>query len=157
MDADLGCGLVCPLNASIALKPMAALMRSAGERVVVGVKKMKRWGMCTLSDVLQDVKDELHHYRLIVSLAPPAVNDGDQRAVQGVEVLSWEGLPIAPGHISHLKLQNKPLISFKIVTPRSLCYKLYNYALRKSYVICSAHQSETNMNFTVKRSQIIFQ
>lgn len=80
--------------------------------------------VCALSDVLQDVKDKLHHDGLVAPLAPPAVYDGDQHAIQGVQVLSWEGLPIAPGHKSHLKLQNKPLISFNIVTPRSLCCKL---------------------------------
>lgn len=31
-------------NAFIDLNPMAALMRSAGDRVVVRVKKMKWWG-----------------------------------------------------------------------------------------------------------------
>lgn len=40
-----------------------------------------------LCDVLQDVKDELHHDGLVASLAPPAVNDGNERAVQGVQVL----------------------------------------------------------------------
>lgn len=45
MDADLGCGLVRPLDAFIALKPMAALMRSAGDRVVVRDKKMKQCGV----------------------------------------------------------------------------------------------------------------
>lgn len=53
MDADLGCGLVRPLNAIIALKPMAALMRSAGDRVVVRVEKDEIvWGVYALSDVL---------------------------------------------------------------------------------------------------------
>lgn len=33
-------------NAFIDLNPMAALMRSAGDRVVVRVKKMKWWGVC---------------------------------------------------------------------------------------------------------------
>lgn len=48
MDADHGCGLVRPFffNAFIDLNPMAALMRSAGDRVVVRVKKMKWWGVC---------------------------------------------------------------------------------------------------------------
>lgn len=103
MDADLGCGPVRPLNAVIiALKLMAALMRSARDRVVVRVKEMKQCGVCALSDVLQDVKDELHHYRLLAPLAAPAVNDSVQHAVQGVEILSWEGLPVAPSHKSHL-------------------------------------------------------
>lgn len=56
-----------------------------------------------LSDVLQDVKDQLHHNGLVASLVPPAVDDGDQHAVQGVEVLSGEGLPVAPSYKSHLK------------------------------------------------------
>lgn len=102
------------LNAIIALNPMAALMRSAGDRVVVRVKKMKWWGgcvrACALSDVLQDVKDKLHHNRLVTPLPPPAVYDGGKHAIQGVEVPSWEVLPIAPGHKSHLKLQHKPLV-----------------------------------------------
>lgn len=63
--------------------------------------------MCALSDVLQDVKDELHHHGVIASLAPSTVNDGGEHAIQGVEVLSWKGLPIAPSHEPHLKLQNK--------------------------------------------------
>lgn len=33
-------------NAFIDLNPMAALMRSTGDRVVVRVKKMKWWGVC---------------------------------------------------------------------------------------------------------------
>lgn len=99
-------------NAFIDLNPMAALRRSAGDRVVVRVKKMKWWGgcVCALSDVLQDVKDELHHNRLVTPLPPPAVYDGGKHAIQGVEVPSWEVLPIAPGHKSHLKLQHKPLV-----------------------------------------------
>lgn len=102
MDTDLGCGLVRPLDVFIALKQMAALMRSARDRVVVRVKRMKIVGHVALSDVLQDVKDKLHPYRLVAPLAPPAVYDRDQHAIQGVEVLSWEGLPIAPSHKSHL-------------------------------------------------------
>lgn len=65
---------------------------------------------CALSDVLQDVKDKLHHNRLVTPLPPPAVYDGGKHAIQGVEVPSWEVLPIAPGHKSHLKLQHKPLV-----------------------------------------------
>lgn len=103
------------LNAFIALEPMAARMRRAGDRVVVRVKKMKQcygvfvclcgcvW-VCahTLSDVLQDVKDELHHNGLVTPLAPPAVYDRNQHAIQGIEILRGEGLPIAPSHKSHL-------------------------------------------------------
>lgn len=83
--------------------------------------------MCALSDVLQDVEDKLHHNGLVAPLAPPAVDDGDHHAIQSVEILSWEGLPVTPSHKSHLKLQNKPLITLNTVTPTSLCYKLYNY------------------------------
>lgn len=60
-------------------------------------------GRHALSNVLQDVKDKLHHDRLIIPFAPPAVHDGDQHAIQGIEVLGGEGLPIAPSHKSHLK------------------------------------------------------
>ena len=58
---------------------------------------------CVLGNVLQNVEDEFHDYGLLVSLAPPAVDDRDQHAIQGIEVLSWEVLAIAAGHISHLK------------------------------------------------------
>lgn len=61
-----------------------------------------------LSDVLQDIKDKLHNDGLFSPRAAPAVDDRDQNAVQGIEVLSWERLPIAPGHKSNLKRQNKP-------------------------------------------------
>lgn len=64
--------------------------------------------VCALSDVLQDVKDKLHHHGFIASLAPSTVDDGGEHAIQGVEVPSWKGLPIAPSHEPHLKLQNKP-------------------------------------------------
>lgn len=60
-----------------------------------------------LGDILQDVKDELHHNGPVTPLAPPAVNDRDQRAVKGVQVLSWEGLPIAAGHKSNLKMNQE--------------------------------------------------
>lgn len=94
---------------------MAAVMSSAADRAMVRVTEIK-WSVCTLSDVLQDVKDQLHHNRLVASLAPPAVNDRDQRAVDGVQVLSWERLPVAASHKSDLKLQNKPLITLNILT-----------------------------------------
>lgn len=79
--------------------------------------------VCSLSDVLQDVKDKLHHDGLIAPLVPPAVYDRDQHAIEGVEVPSWEGLPVASSHKSYLKLQNKSLTSFNMVTPWALCYK----------------------------------
>lgn len=59
--------------------------------------------LSSLSDVLKDVKNELHHYGLAVPLAPPAVDDRNQHAIQRIEVLSWEGLPIASCHKSSLK------------------------------------------------------
>lgn len=37
--------------------------------------------VCALSDVLQNIKDKLHHEGLFASLSPPAVNDGDQHAI----------------------------------------------------------------------------
>lgn len=86
---------------------MAALMRSAEDRVVVRVEKMKECGVSDLSDILQDVKNELHHNGLLSSSAPPAVDDRDEHAVQGVEILSGEWLPVAPSHKPHLKLQKK--------------------------------------------------
>lgn len=81
--------------------------------------------MSLLSDVLQDVKDELHHDGLVAPLAPPAVYDWDQHAVQGVQVLSREGKPVAPSHKSHLESQKKPAISFTLAAPRSFGYNLY--------------------------------
>lgn len=62
-------------------------------------------GCVLLSDVLQDIKDELHHKRLVASLAPPAGYDGSQHVIQGVQVLGRERLPIAPSHKPHLKKQ----------------------------------------------------
>lgn len=68
-------------------------------------------GCVLLSDVLQDIKDELHHKRLVAPLAPPAGYDGSQHVIQGVQVLGRERLPIAPSHKPHLKKQTIPLQS----------------------------------------------
>lgn len=113
MDADLGCGPVRPLDASFAPETVGSTDETLPETESwSGLKRCERVCVCVraLSDVLQDVEDELHHDGLVVPLAPPAVDDGDQHAVQGVEVLSWEGLPVAPSHKSHLELQNNELL-----------------------------------------------
>lgn len=68
-------------------------------------------GCFLLSDVLQDVKDELHHKRVVASLTPPAGHNGSQHVIQGVQVLGRERLPIAPSHKSHLKKQTISLQS----------------------------------------------
>lgn len=63
-----------------------------------------RWKeMVVLGDVLQDVKDELHHRGLVVPRSAFAVNHGSQNAIEGAEVLSWEELPVTPSHKSNLQ------------------------------------------------------
>lgn len=62
-----------------------------------------------LSNVLQNVKDELHHNRLFASLTPPTVENRSQDTVQGVQVLSWERQSIATGHKSHLPMSKQTI------------------------------------------------
>lgn len=78
-------------------------------------------GCVLLSDVLQDIKDELYHKRLVASLAPPAGYDGSQHVIQDVEVLGRERLPIAPSHKTHLKIQTIKF-SHNLNDSTFLCY-----------------------------------
>lgn len=78
-------------------------------------------GCVLLSDVLQDIKDELHHKCLVASLAPPAGYDGSQHVIQGVEVLGRERLPIAPSHKSHLEKKKPNHLSSVKTGIRKVC------------------------------------
>lgn len=91
MSSDL------PFSALLALKPIA------GDALVITL--MKCWDVCSLSSDLQNVKDELHYDRLSSLPVAPAVYDGSHHTTQSIEVLSWEGLSITPGHKSLLKIQ----------------------------------------------------
>lgn len=55
-----------------------------------------------LRDDLQDVEDELHDDGALAQLAGPAVDDGDQSAVQVAQVLREEGLPVTARQVTHL-------------------------------------------------------
>lgn len=56
-----------------------------------------------LRDDLQDVEDQLHDHRALAQLTRPAVNDGDQSAVQVAQVLRQERLAVASDQITHLR------------------------------------------------------
>lgn len=85
-------------------------LTAAEDRVAVSIRSTIT-GCVLLSDVLQDIKDELYHKKFVVSLAPPAGYDGSQHVIQDVEVPGRERLPIAPSHKSHLKIQTNYLQS----------------------------------------------
>lgn len=46
--------------------------------------KINKQACAFLSDVLQNVKDELHHNGLFATLTPPTVEDRSQNTIQGV-------------------------------------------------------------------------
>lgn len=79
-------------------------LTAAGDRVAVSIRSTIT-GCVLLSDVLQDIKDELYHKRFVASLAPPAGYHRSQHVIQDVQVLGRERLPIAPSLESHLKIQ----------------------------------------------------
>lgn len=79
-------------------------LTAAEDRAAVSIRTMIT-GRVLLSDVLQNIKDELHHKRLVASPAAPAGYHWSQHVIQDVEVLGGERLPIAPSHKSHLKTQ----------------------------------------------------
>lgn len=56
-----------------------------------------------LGDDLQDVKDQLHDHRPLAQLARPAVDDGDEGAVQVAQVLRQQRLTITAGQVAHLQ------------------------------------------------------
>ena len=67
-------------------------------------KKRRWWGrVCLLGDDLQDVEDQLHDHGALAQLTRPAVDDGDQGAVQVAQVLREEGLPVTPCQVAHLR------------------------------------------------------
>lgn len=57
---------------------------------------------CFLGDDLQDVEDQLHDDGALTQLTGPAVNDGDQSAVQVAQVLRQERLAVTSCQITHL-------------------------------------------------------
>lgn len=54
---------------------------TAAETELRSVLRSTISGCVLLSDVLQDIKDELYHKRLVASLAPPAGYDGSQHVI----------------------------------------------------------------------------
>ncbi len=55
-----------------------------------------------LGDDLQDVEDQLHDHGALAQLTRPAVDDGDQSAVQVAQVLRQERLAVTSCQVTHL-------------------------------------------------------
>lgn len=68
-----------------------------------------------LRDDLQDVEDQLHDDRALAQLTRPAVDDGDQSAVQVAQVLRQERLPVTSCQVTHLQ-QRTQVIDWIIST-----------------------------------------
>lgn len=70
-------------------------------------ESQRRWRR--LGDDLQDVEDQLHDDRALAQLTRPAVDDGDQSAVQVAQVLRQEGLAVTSCQVTHLEPQTLEL------------------------------------------------
>lgn len=81
MDEDLRCGLVRPIECFYCPENDGSPdEKCRGQSCGQGWKD-EIVKVCALSDVLQDVKDKLHHDGLFTPLAPPAVNHRDKHAI----------------------------------------------------------------------------
>lgn len=76
-----------------------------------------------LGDDLQDVEDQLHDDRTLDQLTRPAVDDGDQSAVQVAQVLRQEGLAVTSCQVPHLLRQNRFIL---------FIYSLYNNEIQNN-------------------------
>lgn len=56
-----------------------------------------------LGDDLQDVEDQLHDHGALAELTRPAVDDGDQSAVQVAQVLRQQRLAVTSCQVTHLE------------------------------------------------------
>ncbi len=62
-----------------------------------------------LGDDLQNVENQLHDHRALAQLTRPAVDDGDQSAVQVAQVLRQERLAVTSCQVTHLQQSTQVL------------------------------------------------